>query len=215
MNRGFRIGLVDVPEQPATAGLSRIGNNSDYIPMTVESFDNHIYFYAEVNTDRCLDLIKKIREADNSLRTQKESRMLPKEYLNTPIWLHIQSPGGDLFSGLNMADQFKTIASPIYSIVEGYCASAATLISMSCNRKFITPNSFMLIHQLWSIAWGKYEELKDDMHLSDMLMESLRDFYSEKTKWNKKQVVELLKRDSWFNSKECIEHGLVDQFLEV
>ena len=178
MNRGFRIGLVDVPEQPATAGLSRIGNNSDYIPMTVESFDNHIYFYAEVNTDRCLDLIKKIREAYNSLRTQKESRMLPKEYLNTPIWLHIQSPGGDLFSGLNMADQFKTIASPIYSIVEGYCASAATLISMSCNRKFITPNSFMLIHQLWSIAWGKYEELKDDMHLSDMLMESLRDFYS-------------------------------------
>ena len=130
-----------------------------------------------------------------------------------PIWLHIQSGGGSLFTGLNIADQLKTIQTPIYSIVEGYCASAATLISMSCQRRYITPSAFMLIHQLSTWTHGTYEQLQDDMHVNDMLMGRLYEFYEAKTKLKVKDLKAFMRRDSWFNAQECVAKGLVDEIL--
>lgn len=195
----------------ATDQPRAVGDN--YVPMTVETFDNHIFFYASVNTDRCLDLIKRIRQADNDLRNQKMSRSLPKDFPDIPIWLHIQSGGGSLFTGLNMADQLRIIDTPIYSIIEGYCASAATLLSMACTRRYIMPSAFTLIHQLSSWTQGTYEQLQDDMHVNDMLMARLYGFYEEKTKLKAGDLKELMRRDSWFSADESVEKGLVDEIL--
>ena len=107
-------------------------------PMTVETIDNHVYFYAGVDSDRCLALVRSLRELDNRLRTERETRQVPPEIPATPIWLHINSPGGDLFAGLAAADQIPRIETPIYSVIEGMCASAATLISLACQRRFIS-----------------------------------------------------------------------------
>jgi ATP-dependent protease ClpP protease subunit len=146
-------------------------------------------------------------------RNEHLSRNLPKGYPRTPIWLHVHSGGGDLFAGLSMADQLRQIDTPIYSIVEGYCASAATLISMSCSKRFIQPSAFVLIHQLSAISWGTYEQLRDDMHMYDMAMEKLVEFYKQNTKLKRKQIKEMLKRDSWFQASECLQHGLADELL--
>lgn len=199
--------------EPASPSVLISKTGGDYIPMTVESFDNHVFYWAKVNTDRCLDLIKRIRALDNDLRMQHMSRMLPPEHPPVPIWLHIQSEGGELFTGLNVADQLRTINTPIYSIVEGVCASAATLISMACTRRYIAQGSFMLIHQLSSWGAGTYQQLQDDQHINDMLMNRLYSFYSTRTKLSKTKVKQLLSRDTWFDSNECLANGLVDEIL--
>jgi len=183
-------------------------NSSDAKPLTVETIDNHIYFYSAVNTDRTLALIREIRGVDAKLRSEQLSRNIET---STPIWLHVQSGGGGLFAGLAMADQLAHIASPVYSIVEGYCASAATLISMACTKRFIHPSAFMLIHQLSADAWGKYEELVDEMHLLGMAMERLNTFYQRYTRLDEEQIKKYLERDSWFNAEECLELGFVDE----
>lgn len=187
----------------------------DYVPMTVEEVGTHLYFYCEVNTDRCLDLLRRIRQIDNSLREERASRMLPDDYPMVPIWLHIQSGGGELFTGFNVADQIQTIKTPIFSIVEGVCASAATLISMSCNKRYIMPSSFMLIHQLsqWNFGSKTYEQMKDNQHLIDMAMERLYGFYVARGKLDRVQVENLLKSDSWFDAEKSMELGLVDEIL--
>jgi len=110
--------------------------NDDKPKLTVESFDNHIYFYANVDSDRCLAMMREIREIDSKLRRERETRDIPNKVELTPIWLHIHSGGGELFAGLAVADQLARIRTPIYSIVEGVCASAATLISMACTKRF-------------------------------------------------------------------------------
>lgn len=204
---GGRAAEEEKAQEPAANGESRTPK------LTVETINNHVYFYARVDEDRCLALIRTLRELDDRLRNERSSRSLPKEYLPTPIWLHIQSPGGGVFAGLGIADQLKGIASPIFSIVEGYAASAATLITMSCTRRYITPSSFMLIHQLSSFAWGKFEELKDEMHLLNMMMDRLVTFYTERSKLDEERVKELLQRDSWFHAEECVELGLADEIL--
>lgn len=197
---------VEVAESPKA---------SDEIPkLTVETSNNHVYFYATVDSDRCLALIKSIRDLDNQLRNERLTRSLPDDFPAIPIWLHINSGGGFLFDGLSTGDQLARIATPIYSIVEGYAASAATIISMSCTKRYIIPSAYMLIHQLSGFAWGTYEQVKDDVHLMDMAMERLIGFYTEHSKLDEGQVKGFLRRDSWFKADECIAHGLADEVLE-
>jgi len=186
-------------------------SNSNKAPLlTVESIDNHVYFYTDVNTDRCLDLIKQLRNIDGTLRNEKISRSIP-DHEDIPIWLHIQSYGGSLFAGLSMIDQIRSIPSPIYSISEGVCASAATLIALSCKKKFILPNSFLLIHQFRSIMWGTYEEFKDDMYLQERLMDRLVEFYANVSDMSEEKIKDKLKRDYWMNAEKAIKEGFIDE----
>ncbi len=187
--------------------------NSEVPKMTVESIDNHIYFYSYVDSDRCLAVMKTLRELDNTFRGEYLSRNLLKNHPQTPIWLHINSGGGSVFDALAVMDQIRRIETPIYSIVEGFSASAATLLSMSCTKRFIQPSAFMLIHQISSAMWGTYEEFKDEMNLLDMLMETITKFYMCNSKMKENKIKKLLQRDSWFDAKECIKLGLADEIL--
>ena len=189
-----------------------LGDSDGASRLTVETVDNHIYFYADVDSDRCLALIRAVREADSKLRAEHLSRGLDGEPM-TPIWIHIHSYGGSLFAAFSLADQLRMIKSPLYTIVEGIAASAATLIAMSCDKRFILPNSFMMIHQLSSFMWGKYEDFKDEMGLQDKLMERLISFYAEKTTLSKKDVKKMLKRDFWMDAEECVTKGFVDEIM--
>lgn len=188
---------------------------SEAVPrLTVETVNNHVYFYAGVDSDRVLALIREIRNLDAMLRSEHISRQLGSSVPLTPIWLHVNSGGGFLYDGFAAANQLQGIASPIYSLVEGYCASAATLISLSCTKRFILPNAFMLIHQLSNFMWGKYEEFKDEMKLLDMAMKQLQAFYASRTNLTKEEVEQLLKRESWFEASECLERGFVDEIWD-
>jgi len=180
--------------------------------LTVERVDNHIYFYAYVDSDRCLDLLKQVRELDTELRAEQISRGLEDGPM-TPIWLHVHSYGGDLFSGFSTSDQLKRIKSPIYAVVEGIAASAATLIALSASKRYILPNSFMLIHQLSALMWGTHEQFKDEMELQKRAMDKLIAFYIERSKLNEEELRDLLKRDYWMDAEAAVERGFVDEIL--
>ena len=70
---------------------------------------------------------------------------------------------------------------PIVTIVEGAVASAATLISVYGQERWMTQHSYMLIHQLSSGCWGKMEEIEDDYQNLKELMDHIYDIYEEKT----------------------------------
>jgi len=183
--------------------------------VTIQTIDNHIYFYTDfIDNESCLNLIRSIRELDNDLRNKFANYSLYKDKMPvTPIWLHVSSPGGFLYFAFSVADNIKQIKTPIYSVVEGSCASSATVITMSCKKRFIQPSAVMLVHQLQTRTEGKFEELKDDMRNSELAMQSLIDFYKRNTKLSGKKLSNLLKRDMLFNAKECIKMGFVDELM--
>ena len=71
----------------------------------------------------------------------------------------------------------------------------------------------MLIHQLSSGLWGKYEELQDDMKNNDLLMKTIKSLYQEHTKIPKTKLNQILKHDLWFDAKTCLRYGLVDDII--
>jgi ATP-dependent Clp endopeptidase proteolytic subunit ClpP len=169
--------------------------------------DNHIYFYGSVNTKNAVRINTSIRDITKRLLiTQIE---LGVDNLN--IYLHINSFGGSVFAGLSIIDTIISNKIPIISIVEGSAASAATIISVVCSQRIIRPNSFMLIHQLSSGFWGKMEEIKDEFINLKKLTKKLKGIYKQHTLIEKDQLKNLLKRDLWLDSNECLEYGLVDK----
>lgn len=175
----------------------------------IERDANHIYFYSEVNRDAIYELIALINEVE------EENKMLTfkMKIEPIPIYLHISSYGGCVFSAFNIIDVIKKCEVPVYSIIEGCAASAGTLMSVVCDKRFIRPSSYMLIHQLSSGCWGKMCEIEDEVENLKDFMDRIKLIYTENTKIPKKELTELLKHDLWLNSSKCLKYSLVDEVL--
>lgn len=100
-----------------------------------------------------------------------------------------------------------------HSIVEGRAASAATLISVTADKRFITEYGYMLIHQLGSFSFGKYNEIKDDVSNLDTLMERIKQIYRKHAKVPNDQLDEILKHDLYWDANTCKKYKLIDTIL--
>ena len=193
-------------EQPKILILSDGGGGSS--PSAVDSHDNCIMFYGEVNGDNAKVLNKALRTMDKDLQVVKV-----KYGVEVPIKLYINSYGGSIFAGFSTVDTIKSLGTPVHTFIDGSAASAATLISVVADKRFIHQNSFMLIHQLSSVMWGKYEEFKDEMENLDLLMSRIKEIYKEHCSIPKKELDEILKHDLWLDSAKCVKWGLVDEIV--
>ena len=175
----------------------------------VSASNNRIYFYSEVNRPKVLSLNKNIQSIGVKLQNHANSLQIP-----TPeIYLHINSYGGSVFAGMAAVDYIRRSPADIITIVDGCAASAATLMSVVGKKRYINEHSFMLIHQLSTSMWGKFEDLKDDMKNNELLMKVIKDIYEKHTKIPKKELSKILKHDLWWDAKKCLEYGLVDEII--
>lgn len=173
----------------------------------IDNDHNHIYFYSEVNRDSAYELCSLIREVDDTNTTLKNKLKVDE----IPVYIHIMSNGGCIFSAFNVIDYIKSCKNPVYSVIEGCAASAATLISVVCDKRYIMPSAHMLIHQISSGWEGKMAEMEDEMINLKELTKKLKTFYSDNTQMSQRQLNSLLKRDLWLNPDKCMEYGLVDE----
>ena len=170
--------------------------------------ENNVYFYGDITESNALELNTVLYELDRKLAVTGlfiESKPVIK--------LHINSYGGSLFAGLATVDVIRNLNSEVHSYIEGAAASAATIISVACAKRYIGKYSKMLIHQLSAGAYGRYTELEDDMENNKHLMETIKAIYKEYTKVPMKKLSEILKHDLWFDSKKCLLLGLVDEII--
>ena len=170
---------------------------------------NRIYFYSEVNRPKNLALNKSIVTLGNTLYNRGQSLDMDPGR----IFLHINSGGGSVFAGLSSVDYILNSKIPITTVIDGCAASAATIMSVVGHHRIIHKHSFMLIHQISSVMWGKFEEMKDDMKNSELLMETIIKIYEEHTRIPKSELKDLLKRDLWWDANTCLDYGLVDEII--
>ena len=177
---------------------------------SLETYRNHIYFYCSVSKKTCLKLNIELRKIAQNIIDSGKNLLNKDKY----IYLHINSFGGSVFSAFSTIDTIINLPVPVVSIIEGAAASAATMISVMCSYRIIYPNSYMLIHQLSSMSWGKMDELEDEMDNLKELMKRIKHIYKTKTKIDKKDLDEILKHDIWWDAKKCLKVGLVDKINE-
>lgn len=196
----------NVPSSVQNAAPLMVSND---VPEIVEKVENSLYFYAEVYRDNILKLNKELAIMNNDLIY----RSVVTKNKPADIFLYIQSYGGSIFSGLSAMDMISKSDIKVCTVVDGCAASAATLMSIAGHSRYIKEHSYILIHQLSSMFWGNYEQLKDDMENSTKFMDMIKTIYKERTKIPMKKLNEILKHDLWLTPKEALAYGLVDDII--
>tara|TARA_R100001015_G_C4632982_1_gene197280 strand:+ start:1680 stop:2291 length:612 start_codon:yes stop_codon:yes gene_type:complete len=175
----------------------------------IDTKSNRIYYYCEVSRGRNLTLNMKLKELAGDLLDRSRALQVDPG----KIYLHINSYGGSVFAGFSSVDYILNSEVPVTSIIDGCAASAATIMSVTAKHRQINKHAYMLIHQLSSGMWGKYQEQKDSMENNDRLMKMIIDIYEEHTKIPKKELNKLLKHDLWWDADTCLKYGLVDEII--
>lgn len=182
------------------------GEDNDFI---IKGDNNIIKFYGEINTNSLLNLRDSLEQAVlNSISVGIVYGIEPPV-----IKLYIQSNGGSVMPTLAIVDWIKNSKVPIHSYIDGNAASSATLISVSCHKRFMSKNSYALVHQLSSGFSGKYMELEDNMTNVMSLMKTIKNIYIDNTKIKKDDIDEILSHDIWWDSTKCLEMGLIDEIV--
>jgi len=204
-----RKGKARATRAASVSSTESLEDEEETVPLQTKVYreSNHIYFYAEVDRATVSLLNKLIREAEEySVLTSMKLRVS-----TIPIWLHIFSDGGYIHAALAAVDTIQGCGVPIYSVVEGATASAGTIMSIACKKRYIRPSAYMLIHQLSSECWGKLSEIQDEYTGLTELMDKIRGMYAEKTKLSEKKLNWLLKHDLWLDAAKSIKWGLADE----
>ena len=189
-----------------SSNLSEDKEDSDEI---VEVIDNNIYFYSDVTTKSCYTLIKSLKNLDIKLQVTT----LKSDIKDTHINLHIHSYGGDLFGAFAVIDQITNLKTPVHSYISGIAASAATIISVVCHKRYIYKHSYMLIHELSSCFWGKFSEIEEDFENNKKFMQDIKQIYKDHSNVNRRKLNDILKHDVWWDAKTCLDVGLVDEII--
>jgi ATP-dependent Clp endopeptidase proteolytic subunit ClpP len=171
---------------------------------------NKIYFHKEVSRESVLNLIFTLNQTVKKIKNTSE-QIGVDDY--PPVYLFINSGGGDYYAGMSAFDHIKNMNYPVYTVVDGLTASAGTFISLAGKKRLILKSSWVLIHQIktWFSGYNTFEELKDEMLNTTNIMNSLNNMYLENTKISKKKLDTFFKHDLYLDSTQALKLGIVDE----
>ncbi len=179
--------------------MQLIKDNADKkqtIRMESSATDAHIYVYDVIDSywgANAIDLVKALADAADKT-----------------IYLHINSPGGDVFEARAMSAALVAHAGKVVALIEGVCASAATYLALSANEIHMTEGALFMIHNSWTMAMGDCNELRKTADLLEKIDGTIAADYVRKTNASAEQVATWMDAETWFTAEEALAAGFVD-----
>jgi len=174
----------------------------------VKVIGNEMFYYGEINNENTLEFVEKFK------RVEQQLLKISAEILNyePEVRVNICSEGGDLFCGFSLMNLLEKSRVRVVTIAQGACCSAATFMLLGGRERRIAKNAYLLIHQLSSGMWGKYEEMKDEMKTCEKFMKMIRNVYKTKTTIPDKKLDRLMKRDIYLEPAKALKHSIVHAY---
>lgn len=168
---------------------------------------NRVYWLNDEINNYTFDLVQYIT------RWNREDKGKPIEE-RTPIRIIIDCGGGHLSVSETVSNIIKMSKTPVYGIALGYVASGASIIYLSCHKKYALPNSVFVLHKgSCSGVSGTYDEIVAFARDYEKQMETLIDFYIKNTKYTEEEIDENIQTDWYIRIEEAQEKGLVDEVI--
>lgn len=141
--------------------------------------------------------------------------VLESDDAEKPVYIYIDSPGGDVDAGFAIFDMIRFVSCPVFLIGMGLIASAAALILLAVDKehRLALPNSRYLIHQPSSGMRGVATDIEIHAKEMERTKAVLNKIISEQTGKSFEQVCADTNRDYWLNSSEAVEYGLVSKIV--
>ena len=132
-----------------------------------------------------------------------------------PIYVYINSPGGDVDSGFAIYDMARFVSSPVTMIGMGLVASAAALIYLAvpAERRLALPDSTYLIHQPLSQLKGVAIDVAIYADKIAALRKKLDKVIADACGKTVEDVAKDTERDCWLTAEEARSYGLVSRIV--
>ena len=129
------------------------------------------------------------------------------------ITLHINSPGGSVFSAVAIANTLKNHKAKITANIDGLAASAATIITSACDTVKMPKNALFMVHNPITFAYGNNQDMQKTLEMLNKVKNSIIETYLNKAKTDKETLSELMDNETWMSAEEAKEYGFVDEIL--
>ncbi|RKM58235.1 ATP-dependent Clp endopeptidase proteolytic subunit ClpP [Butyrivibrio sp. X503] len=141
---------------------------------------------------------------------------LEAEDPNKDIHMYINSPGGEITSGMAIYDTMHYIKCDVSTICIGMAASmgAFLLAGGAKGKRMALPNAEIMIHQPLGGTQGQATEIEIAAKHILKTKEKLNRMIAENTGKPYEQVCADTERDNWMSAQEALDYGLIDSIVE-
>ena len=131
------------------------------------------------------------------------------------IVVRINSPGGDVFAANAIYTRLKDSTATITVKIDGWAASAATIIAAAGDKVLIARNGVMMYHDPAMNLRGyfKAEELEKQIAALAVIKNSIVNALALKTGKTEEEISEIMKAETWYTGAEAVENGFADELM--
>ena len=167
--------------------------------------------YSKLYMERIIFLKNEVNEETANLI--KAQMLYLDTVSNDPIKIYIDSPGGDVYTGLGIIDVMEFVRSPIETVNIGLAASMAAVILSCGDKRKSLKNSRTMIHQPIGGIYGQADDITITATEIERIRKKLYKILSKKTKKGLKKIKEDASRDYWMSAKEAKKYGIIDEII--
>ncbi len=187
------------------------------VPMVIEqtgrgerSFD----IFSRLLNDRIIILSEEVNDTTASL-VVAQMLYLEAQDPDKDISLYINSPGGNITSGMAIFDTMNFVKCDVSTICIGMAASmgAFLLAAGTKGKRYALPNSEIMIHQPLGGFQGQATDIKIHADLILSIRERLNRILAERTGKSYEQICADTERDNFLTAEEALEYGLIDKIM--
>ena len=145
----------------------------------------------------------------------RQLRHLQKQDGRAEVTVFINSPGGEVSSGLALYDVMQAVSCPIRTVCLGMAASMGALLFMAGDKREMLPHSRLMVHDPL-IAGGITGSALSVKAAADDLMrvrEVMGQIIAKHTGKTLEEVLATTATDTYFEADEAVEYGLADRVI--
>ena len=194
-----------------------MGGMSPLIPMVIEqtsrgerSFD----IYSRLLNERIVFLGTPIDDQIANLIIAQLLH-LESEDPDKDIYLYVNSPGGNVYSGLAIYDTMQFVKPDISTICVGIAMSMGALLLAggAKGKRMALPNSKILIHQVWGGYQGQAADIEIHARETIALKRRVEEIMAEHSGQELETLKQDMDRDFYMTSEEAKGYGLIDRVI--
>jgi len=142
---------------------------------------------------------------------------LSAEDPEAPIQMYINSPGGQVYSGLAIYDTMQMIPNSVSTVAVGVTASFGTLLltAGSKGQRYALPNATIHMHQVLGGVQGQASDIEIHARETLRLKDLLNGVLAKHTGQSLDKIDRDTNRDFFLDARGAVEYGLVDQVMDI
>jgi len=195
-----------------------VREHNQLIPMVIESTgrgERAYDIYSRLLKDRVIFIGGEI-EDDMANLIIAQLLFLQNENADADISIYVNSPGGVITSGMAIYDTMQFVGCTVATYCLGQAASmAAVLLAAGTKgKRYVLPNSRILIHQPLGGARGTATDISIQAEEILRMRARLNEILAKHTGQPVPKIEEDVDRDNFMGAEEAVAYGLADQIIQ-